>query len=193
MAFRSRSSLSPLARHRWHPLAHAALLLAAWPAQSQTAAGPTTQTVTVHDRSIRSYLSEPDRGRRRWEGKRDEQKQVYGNRRRIRGERGRRLQKLRAELGERSFAHMFETGAMRRLHLRGRDNSLKRLVVHAAGFNLSLIMRSLIGAGTPRQATKRLLTSLFDVCSRLWGLQRPSALPRTLFHPTLDRFWAPSA
>jgi transposase len=48
---------------------------------------------------------------------------------------------------------MYETGAMRRLHLRGRDDSLKRLLVHAAGFNLSLIMRALMGSGTPRQAS----------------------------------------
>ena len=73
--------------------------------------------VGLGDRGMRSYVSEPDRGRRRWEGKREEQRQVYGNRRRIHGERGRRLQKLRAELGERGFAHMYETGGMRRLHL----------------------------------------------------------------------------
>jgi transposase len=147
--------------------------------------------VGLGDRGMRSYVSEPDRGRRRWKGKREEQKQVYGNRRRIRGERGRRLHKLRAELGERGFAHLYETGGMRRLHLRGRDNSLKRLLVHAAGFNLSLVMRALIGAGTPRQATKRLLTTLFHMFSRPWGLYRPLVPLRTTFQLTLDRFWAP--
>ena len=57
MAFRSRSFRPPLARHRWHPLAHAALLLAAWPAQSQTAAGPGTQTVTVSGRNANVAIS----------------------------------------------------------------------------------------------------------------------------------------
>jgi len=107
--------------------------------------------VGLSERAQRSYVSEPDRGRRRWKGKKEEQKQVYGNCRRIRGSRGRRLHKLRAELAERGFAHMYDTGSMRRLHLRGRDNILKRLLVHAAGFNLSLIMRGRVGAGTPRQ------------------------------------------
>jgi iron complex outermembrane receptor protein len=57
MAFRSLSSLLPLARHRWHPLAHAALLLAAWPAQSQTAAGSASQTVTVSGRNANAAVS----------------------------------------------------------------------------------------------------------------------------------------
>jgi len=125
--------------------------------------------VGLNDLGVRSYVSEPNRGRRRWKGKRTEQQRVYANRRRTRGARGKRLQKLRAELGERGFAHLYETGAMRRLHLRGRENSLKRLVVHAAGFNLSLLMRVLMGAGTPRQATKRLVGALFGALSLLWG------------------------
>ena len=57
---------------------------------------------------------------------------------------------------ERSFAHLYETGAMRRLHLRGRENILKRLLVHAAGFNLSLVMRKPFGSGKPRQWTRHL-------------------------------------
>ncbi len=130
--------------------------------------------VGLHDRSTRSYVSEPDRGRRRWEGKRVEQKHVYANRRRVRGERGQRLQKKRGELAERSFAHMYETGGMRRLHLRGRKNILKRLVVHGAGFNLSLLMRALVGVGKPRQVKKRLLSPLFDLFSRLWRSHRPA-------------------
>ena len=109
---------------------------------------------------VRSYVSEPDRGPRRWQGKSDEQQQVYANRRRTRGARGKRLQKLRAELNERSFAHLYETGGMRRLHLRGRKNILQRLVIHAAGFNLGLFMRKLTGGGTPRQAAQALLTAL---------------------------------
>ena len=99
---------------------------------------------------VRSYVPEPDRGKRNWDGKQVEQAAVYGNRRRIRGARGKRLLKQRGEKLERSFAHLYETGGMRRTHLRGHENILKRLVVHAGGFNLSLIMRRELGAGTPR-------------------------------------------
>src|SRR5215813_12745729 len=99
---------------------------------------------------VRSYIPEPDRGRRNWEGKEVEQAAVYGNRRRIRGVRGKRLLKQRGEKLERSFAHLYETGGMRRTHLRGHNNILKRLVIHAGGFNLSLILRHHFGVGTPR-------------------------------------------
>jgi transposase len=54
------------------------------------------------------------------------------------------------ELIERSFAHLYDTGGMRRTHLRGHTNILKRLLIHAGGFNLGLLMRALLGAGTPR-------------------------------------------
>jgi transposase len=99
---------------------------------------------------VRSYVPEPDRGKRNWKGKKAEQAAVYANRRRVRGMRGKRLMKQRGEKLERTFAHMYETGGMRRVHLRGRKNILKRLVVHAGAFNLSLIMRRQLGVGTPR-------------------------------------------
>jgi transposase len=102
------------------------------------------------DWQVRSYCSEPDRGRRRWEGKKKEQAAVYANRRRIRGERGKRLLRQRGEKVERSFAHLYETGGMRRVHLRRHPNILKRLLVHVAAFNLGLVMRKLWGRGTPR-------------------------------------------
>jgi hypothetical protein len=69
----------------------------------------------------------------------------------VRGDRNKRLQKLRSELTERSFAHLYQTGGMRRVHLRGRKNILKRLVVHGAAFNLSLILRKIMGVGKPRR------------------------------------------
>src|ERR1039457_7711446 len=56
-----------------------------------------------------------------------------------------------SELTERSMAHMYETGGMRRVHLKKRDNILKRLLVHAGGFNLALLMRKLVGIGKPRR------------------------------------------
>lgn len=108
---------------------------------------------------IRSYISEPDHGRRNWKGKERERAAVYGNRRRIRGARGKGLLRLRGERVERSFAHCYETGGMRRLHLRGRTNILKRLLVHVGAFNLSLALRKRLGAGTPRGLADTLAAS----------------------------------
>ena len=75
---------------------------------------------------------------------------MYANRRRVRGARGRRLLRRRGKYVERAFAHVYDTGGMRRTHLRGHTNILKRLLIHAGGFNLGLVMRHLIGIGAPR-------------------------------------------
>jgi transposase len=99
---------------------------------------------------IRTYISEPKRGRRNWRKKPAAKAATYANRRRIREERGKRLLRRRGELVERSFAHTYETGGMRRTHLRGHRNIHKRQLIHVAGFNLGLVMRLLLGAGTPR-------------------------------------------
>jgi transposase len=101
---------------------------------------------------VRTYCSEPDRGRRNWQGQNGPENQVavYANRRRVRGERGKRLLARRGEFLERTFAHCYETGAMRRLHVRGDANITKRLLLQAAAFNLSLVMRKRFKAGTPR-------------------------------------------
>ena len=99
---------------------------------------------------VRTYISEPDRGPQGWIDQRAERDAVYANRRRIRGARGKRLLRRRGELLERPNAHLYETGGMRRTHLRGHANILKRLLVHASGFNLGLFMRTLTGMGTPR-------------------------------------------
>lgn len=104
---------------------------------------------TVEESGIRTYISEPERGRRRWEGQQGEQRAVYGNRRRVRGERGKRLQRQRGEKLERVNAHLYETGGMRRVHLRGHSHILKRLLIHAGALNLGLLMRMRLGVGTP--------------------------------------------
>ena len=75
---------------------------------------------------------------------------MYANRRRARGERGRRLQRQRGEKLERVNAHLYETGGMRRVHLRGHNNILKRLLIHVCALNLGLLMRTICGVGTPR-------------------------------------------
>jgi len=114
---------------------------------------------------VRGYISEPDRGKRRWKNKEAARQGTYANRRRIRGERGRRLMRQRGERVERSFAHCLETGGMRRTWLRGHANILKRYLVHVAGFNLGIVMRKMLGAGTPRG-----LAALHALMRRLFGI-----------------------
>jgi transposase len=123
----------------------------------------------LEEMGIRSYIAEPDRGRRDWTDKPDAKAAVYANRRRIRGRRGKRLMKKRGELIERSIAHNYETGAMRRTHLRHHDNIAKRLLVHVGGFNLSLVMRQLTGIGKPRRL-QGLFASIFDWILSVWSL-----------------------
>src|SRR5262245_10950021 len=120
---------------------------------------------------VRSYIAEPDRGRRNWKNNPEARDAVYRNRRRIRGARGQRLLRPRGERLERPFAHLYETGGMRRLPLRGHTNIRKRLLIHTAGFNLGLLMRQLIGVGTPRGLQGRLiavLSALFAAVRSIW-------------------------
>src|SRR5437899_4098704 len=100
--------------------------------------------------AVRSYLAEPERGRRDWTKTPQAQSPVYGNRRRVRGARGQRLMRRRGEYVERTFAHVYDTGALRPPHLRGHPNILNRFLVHAGAFNLGILMRQVFGRGTPR-------------------------------------------
>jgi transposase len=135
----------------------------------------------LQERQVRSYVSEPSyRGRRRWKDKASEQAAVYGNRRRIRGQRGKALLRQRGELLERPFAHCYETGGLRRTHLKGHARILKRLLIHVAGCNLALMMRTLFDLGTPRglqglpchvfRAFAAWMTDLRVFCRELTGL-----------------------
>ena len=99
---------------------------------------------------------------------------TYANRRRVRGERGKRLLRQRGEKLERPFAHQFETGAMRRLRVRGLDEVKKKLLLQAAACNLALLLRTKHGAGTPRglaEAVKRLCE---EILALLGALQAPA-------------------
>ena len=116
---------------------------------------------------LRSYIAEPDRGRRRWTHQAMARDAVYANRRRIRGARGRAVRRRRSEYLERPNAHLYETGGLRRTHLRGHANILKRLLVHTGAFNWGLLMRTLIGVGTPRGLQGRLAAALTLVAA-LW-------------------------
>jgi transposase len=129
--------------------------------------------VDLREMELRTYISEPDRGRRNWKATNssneeeackaiDARDATYANRRRLKGERGRALMRKRGELLERSFAHNYETGAMRRLHLRKRENIAKRVLIHTAGFNLGLLMRVKYGLLKPRR-----LSDAAD-CALLW-------------------------
>jgi transposase len=106
--------------------------------------------VKLAEWGVRSYVSEPERGRRKWSGKAVEQAATYANRRRVRGERGKTLLRSRGEKVERPFAHQYETGGMRRLWVRGLGEVHKKLVLQAAACNLALLLRTKHGAGTPR-------------------------------------------
>ena len=100
---------------------------------------------------VRTYIPEPERGKRTWADKPDAWRVATGaNRRRVKGDRSKRLQKKRSELVERSFAHVCETGGGRRTWLRGRVNVAKRYQIQVAAHNLGVVMRSLFGVGKPR-------------------------------------------
>src|SRR5882762_8701638 len=133
---------------------------------------------------VRTYVSVPQQPRRNWEGKAEQQAAVYANRRRVEGQRGKRLLRRRGEWLERPFAHQYETGALRRLHVRGRDNVAKRVLLQAAAFNLALILRSITKAGTPKGladlkaklfcALLRVLATLSSFCEPATVLQQIS-------------------
>ena len=151
---------------------------------------------------VRNHVSEPARGRRCWQDKktgetppekRAAQKALYANRRRVRGRRGRRLQRCRGEVVERSFAHMYETGGMRRVWVRGHENVRKRVLIQAAACNIGLLLRRLTGVGTPRSLQGRAVSAICRLIGRLiyrwgrltraWGFKwTPTALVGSIAH-----------
>jgi hypothetical protein len=120
-------------------------------------------TVALRGLAVRTYIAEPERGVRNWDGKAAEKEAVYANRRRVGGERGKRLQRGRGEKVERNFAHQFDTGGMDRLWVRGRENVYKKLLIQAAACNLALLMRSIYGAGKPKAAHDRIWRAVFAI------------------------------
>jgi hypothetical protein len=106
----------------------------------------------------KTRIAEPQRPAvSRWHGDDAARSAVYANRTRLRSAIGKQAMRRRAEmqLVERSFAHTLDRGGMRRTWLRGRENVRKRYLIHVAGHNLGLLMRLLIGAGTPREPAAR--------------------------------------
>jgi transposase len=126
-----------------------------------------TERITDLQRlGIRSVISEPKRSRRHWRGENEGQTAVYANRRRIRSRHGKALLRLRAERVERPFAHLYETGKMRRTHLRGRHNILKRILIHVSALNLGFLMRVACGIGTPRSLQGRRMALFSGVLNK---------------------------
>ena len=123
----------------------------------------------LDEMNVRSYASEPNRGRQDWDGQADAQKAVYGNRRRVEGKRGKKLLRSRGEKLERTFAHCYETGAMRHLYLRKRENIAKRVLIHAAGCNIGIMMRVKYGLRKPRSHSAGLFALFFGLWSLLQG------------------------
>jgi hypothetical protein len=110
----------------------------------------------------KTRIAEPKQpGFSRWHGDDKARAAVYANRTRLGSGVGKQAMRRRAEIVERSFAHNLDRGGMRRTWLRGRENVHKRYLVHVAGHNLGILMRLLIGAGTPKEAAANALAYLF--------------------------------
>jgi hypothetical protein len=123
---------------------------------------------------VRMYIPERKmKGKRNWRDVPEEKRRaVLNNRRRVRGARSKRLQRLRSELVERSFAHVCDTGGARRSWLHGIEKVQKRYLIAAVARNLGLVMRKLFGIGTPRslQAEGGLFLFVQSVCFHIYGL-----------------------
>jgi len=125
----------------------------------------------IKENEVRTYIPEKKQaGKRHWKGKEKEQQAVYQNRQRVRGKYGKSLLKRRGEFVERSFAHCYETGGMRRCTLRGTKNILKRQLIHVGAFNISLVLRKMLGAGTPRELKNRGLSLILRFFTHLIAL-----------------------
>jgi len=146
----------------------------------------------IKEKEVRTYIPEKKQtGKRHWKGKEKEQQAVYQNRQRVRGDYGKSLLRRRGEFVERSFAHCYQTGAMRRCTLRGTKNILKRQLILVGAFNISLVLRKMLGAGTPRELKNRalnLILHLFAYLIALCGAARPLLVRKDEVFPLRDGF-----
>src|ERR1700680_4998339 len=132
---------------------------------------------------VRTYIAEPDRGQRNWDGKAAEKEAVYANRRRIQGDRGKRLQRQRGERIERNFAHQFDTGGLDRLYVRGLENVHKKLLIQAAACNLAFLLRSRYGSGKPRAAHDRAAEAILVILAVIKAVEDLFVSGAAHFHP----------
>jgi hypothetical protein len=139
--------------------------------------------VDLAQRGVRTYIPERRQKTRRWTDKPVEQEQAFrANRRRVRGSKGRQLNRWRSERCERTFAHVCETGGGRRAWLRGQPNVSKMHTLKCAAYNLGLLLRKVWGLCKPRNA-EAAGAALFLVFSTVLLL----AMPRT--DHTTGRLW----
>jgi transposase len=138
--------------------------------------------VGMAELEVRSYVAEPDRGPRNWDGKEAEKQAVYGNRRRITGDRGKRMQRQRGERIERNFAHQFDTGGLDRLWVRGLENVHKKFLIQAAACNLALLLRSRYGTGKPRAAHDRAAEVILMILAVMKTAEDLFGSPSAFFH-----------
>jgi hypothetical protein len=131
---------------------------------------------------VRTYIAEPDRGPRNWNGKAAEKAAVYGNRRRIQGDRGKGLQRQRGERIERNFAHQFDTGGLDRLYVRGKENVHKKFLIQAAACNLALLMRSRYGSGKPKAAHDGVIDAILTILAVIKAIEDAFAARSTNSH-----------
>ena len=128
---------------------------------------------------VRTYIPEPKRPRAK-RGRSTltaaQRRAVRLNRQRVRRPHGRRLQRLRSERVERSFAHVCDTGGARRTWLRGFINVTKRYLVHVAAHNLAVLLRTLFGVGKPRA-----LQGEGGLCAAVFALVAWPAAPAQLW------------
>jgi len=129
------------------------------------------------DKGLTTYIPERRSDQRRhWHGDAESCREFHGNRRRTRGNEGKRLGRLRSELVERSFAMFKRSGNLGRMTLRGLENVNKRCLVHAAAYNLGLVMRAIFGQGTPKgmaDALGRLIFGLLNLLAVIFAPPEP--------------------
>ena len=119
-----------------------------------------------------SHVPEPQRKARNWDGKESIKETAAANREWVSRERGREPGKRRTEKAEQSMARMYGTGGMRRVHWRGHANIRNRLLIHACGYNLGVLMRNVAGIGTPRTLqgqSQRLVGAVSSAIAALVG------------------------
>jgi hypothetical protein len=170
----------------------------------QAAGAPTSITQVAADRGyhsagvlelcrslgLRTFIAEPKHPHgRRWNDKpRALRQAVEANRRRTRRAKGRRLQRLRSERVERSFAHICDTGGARRSWIRGLVEVTKRYLIAVAAHNLGRILHKLFGVGKPKAigaraslaALTQTLTTLWLACAPLLRRQASSTRPAVM-------------
>ncbi|MGH7472084.1 MAG: transposase [Longimicrobiales bacterium] len=139
----------------------------------------------LQELGIRTVISDPLDNRRLDRLAEKPRAAVRAARRTVRSRSGKALLARRGELLERSFQHVLDAGGARRTTLRGRENIRKRYLLQAMAANLSLLLRTLTGIGTPKQALaaaeqlQRLITCLQRFTQRLRRIKiAPASIER---------------